>query len=261
MINKIESQDNRIIKKCIKLQSKKFRDKEGEYLIEGPNLVEEAVKNGAKIKAILVKDGYEPEIKLPDVDIYFLGNRLFSKISMTTTPQGIMAIVEKENSSLEDISKDDKDGNILVLDKLQDPGNVGTIIRTADAAGYSAIIAMKGTIDIYSPKVVRSAAGSLFRVPIVFIDDYEELKRQLKLMSKTIVATGFDTELMYYQEDLSKNIALVIGNEGNGVDKDLLTMADKVVKIPMHGNIESLNAAVACGILMYERNRNAREVK
>ncbi|MCQ2551005.1 MAG: RNA methyltransferase [Clostridia bacterium] len=257
MIRKIESLDNRIIKQCIKLQTKKYRDQEGRYLLEGPNLVEEAIKNGAKVEAILVKEDFNFDYQIPDIDIYFLGDRLFSKISLTDTPQGIMAIVKKQEPELDSFLKEG--GNVLVLDKLQDPGNVGTMIRTADAAGYYGVILVKGSIDVYSPKVVRSAAGSLFRVPIMYVDDYEKLEEILE--TKTIVATGFNTDTYYYDVDLTKDIALVIGNEGNGVDERLMEKADQVVKIPMAGNIESLNAAVAAGILMYERNRNARKVK
>lgn len=262
MIKRIESKDNQIIKQCLRLKTKKYRDKEGLYLIEGPNLVEEAVKNGAKIRSVLMTEDMEFEVSLTDVDIYFLGNRLFTMVSSTETPQGIMAIVEKDQISLDTlVALDEKlkpSGNILVLDKLQDPGNIGTMIRTADAAGYEAVFLVKGSGDIYSPKVVRSAAGSLFRVPMLYIDDYDQLLTVLKKLSKKIVATGFDTESWYYDEDLTQGIALVIGNEGNGVNPWLFEKADKIVKIPMEGNIESLNAAVAAGILMYERLRNIK---
>ena len=259
MIKKIESLDNQIIKQCIRLQSKKYRDKEGLYVIEGPNLVEEALKNGAKLKAVLVMEDYDLKDSMENVDIYLLGNRLFSKVSNTETPQGIMAIVEKEEKTFDQILALDEEkgarGNLLVLDKLQDPGNIGTMIRTADAAGYLAIVLVKGSGDVYSPKVVRSAAGSLFRIPMIYVEDYEELEEQMGKMSKRLVATGFDTDHYYYQEDLSEGIALIIGNEGNGVDPLLMAKADAIVKIPMEGTIESLNAAVSAGILMYERMR------
>lgn len=260
MIKKIDSLDNRIIKECIKLQSKKYRDKEGKYLIEGPNLVEEALRNKGKIKAILLMEGYEFTLPDSDIDIYYLGDRLFTKVSSTMTPQGVMAIVEKEETTIEAIQTKDQStgsqGNILILDKLQDPGNVGTMIRTADAAGYLAVILVKGSADVYSTKVVRSCAGSLFRMPIMYVDDYDQLEEAMEQMGKTLVATGFNTDKYYHQVDLSKNIGLIIGNEGNGVDPVLMRKAHTIVKIPMEGNIESLNAAVAAGILMYERLRN-----
>lgn len=260
MIKKIESPDNIIIKECIKLQSKKYRDKEGLYIIEGPNLVEEALKNNAKIKRILVMEGYEFQCPKEDVDLYYLGNRLFTKVSSTQTPQGIMAIVEKQETTIHQIMELDKqgggNGNILILDKLQDPGNVGTMIRTADAAGYMAIILVKGSADVYSPKVVRSATGSLFRIPIMYVNSYDQLEEDMNLLSKELVATGFDTDKYYYEVDLSQGVGLIIGNEGNGVDPQLMAKANSIVKIPMEGNIESLNAAVAAGILMYERIRN-----
>ncbi len=260
MIKKIESPDNIIIKECIKLQSKKYRDKEGLYIIEGPNLVEEALKNNAKIKSILVMEGYDFQCPKEDVDLYYLGNRLFTKVASTQTPQGIMAIVEKQQTTIQQIMELDKqgggNGNILILDKLQDPGNVGTMIRTADAAGYMAIILVKGSADVYSPKVVRSATGSLFRIPIMYVDSYDQLEEDMNLLSKELVATGFDTDKYYYEVDLSQGVGLIIGNEGNGVDPQLMAKANTIVKIPMEGNIESLNAAVAAGILMYQRIRN-----
>lgn len=271
MIKRIESRENSIIKQCIRLASKKHRDKEGLYLIEGPNLVEEAMKNGADIRAILMSEGFDAEESFngegfdaeqscEGADIYLLGDRLFSKVSLTETPQGIMAIVAKPKHDNEDalakaLTERGEDANVLVLDKVQDPGNIGTMIRTADAAGYGAVILIKGSGDCYSPKVVRSAAGSLFRVPIIYVDTYEELEGLLRKLGKKIVATGFDTDKFYYDIDMTRNIALVIGNEGNGISKQLFEMADEIVKIPMHGNIESLNAAVAAGILMYEAVR------
>lgn len=251
MIKTIESKDNSIIKECMKLTLKKHRDKEGLYLIEGPNLVEEAIKCGAKIRSILMSEDYEPGFSLEGNDIYFLGNRLFSKVSLTETPQGIMAIVEKPDNNFAELGE----GNVLVLDKLQDPGNIGTMIRTADAAGYKAVILVKGSGDCFSPKVVRSAAGSLFRVPIIYVEDYLELEELLRRSGKRIIATGFDTDRYYYDVDLKHDVALVIGNEGNGVSQELFCMADEIVKIPMSGNIESLNAAVSAGILMYESIR------
>ena len=146
-------------------------------------------------------------------------------------------------------------GNFVVLDRLQDPGNIGTILRTADAAGYKLAVVMKGTADVFSPKVVRAATGSLFRMPVVFMDSEEELLEFTRAAGKKTVATCFDTDLYYYDVNLKENIALIIGNEGNGISETLIASSDVKIKIPMHGNIESLNASVAAGILMYEAVR------
>ena len=146
-------------------------------------------------------------------------------------------------------------GNFVVLDRLQDPGNIGTILRTADAAGYSLAIVLKGTADVFSSKVVRAATGSLFRMPVVFMDSVDELMEFTRAAGKKLVATCFDTDRYYYDENLKENIALIIGNEGSGISRELIECSDLKIKIPMHGNIESLNASVAAGILMYEAVR------
>ena len=146
-------------------------------------------------------------------------------------------------------------GNYIVLDRLQDPGNIGTILRTADAAGFELAVLVKGTADPYSPKVVRSAAGSLFRVPICFVDGPDELIGLVHENGKRLIATALEAEKAYYDCDLKEDAAIVIGNEGNGIDRELLKRADEIITIPMAGNTESLNAAVSAGILMYERIR------
>ena len=148
-----------------------------------------------------------------------------------------------------------KGSNIVVLDRLQDPGNIGTIVRTAEAAGYRGIIVTAGSGDIYSPKVVRAAAGSLFRMPVLQVDDSMEAVNMLRKMNKRIVTAALDTDIYYYQTDLTENIALVIGNEGQGVSEVFMESSDIKVRIPMEGSIESLNAAVAAGILMYQSQK------
>ena len=146
-------------------------------------------------------------------------------------------------------------GNYVVLDRLQDPGNIGTILRTADAAGFDLAVFMKGTADPFSPKVVRSATGSLFRLPMVFVKDAEELAELVHSAGKRLIATAMDAEKAYYDCDLEKDAAIIIGNEGNGISPELMMRADEKIMIPMAGNTESLNVAVAAGILMYERIR------
>lgn len=248
MIN-IQSKDNRIIKEVKKLKNKKYRDKEGLYLVEGPNLIEEALKNGVQIQSLLISPSYKDKDFSYLDNSYLVEDELFKEISDTVNSQGILAIVAKKNFSGELKPKD----NILVLDRLQDPGNMGTIIRTADAAGYGLIVSIKGSCDIYSEKVVRSAAGSLFRMPIVEGLSYEELGELVK--GKHLVVSDLQASEFYYEANLKENIALVIGNEGNGISDEIRQMADMRVKLPMIGNIESLNAAVAAGILMYESIR------
>ena len=253
-MRKITSKDNKIVKLCEQLAQKKHRDKLALYLIEGENLVEEAVKNGAGIQTVLVREGYSGKLSGLEEEAFELDARLFDKLAQTETSQGIIAIVNKPQISREQFIGD-AGGNFVVLDRLQDPGNIGTILRTADAAGYKLAVVMKGTADVFSPKVVRAATGSLFRMPVVFMDSEEELLEFTRAAGKKTVATCFDTDLYYYDVNLKENIALIIGNEGNGISESLIASSDVKIKIPMHGNIESLNASVAAGILMYEAVR------
>ena len=250
----ISSKDNKIFRLCQQLSHKKYRDKLGLYLIEGENLLEEAVKNGAAIKTVLMCRDYRGSLFGTEDKAFCLSDKLFEQLSQTETTQGIMAIVEKPELS-PDLFLDRGGGNFIVLDRLQDPGNIGTILRTADAAGYELAIVMKGTADVFSPKAVRAATGSLFRMPVVFMDSVDELMEFTRAAGKKLVATCFDTDRYYYDENLKGNIALIIGNEGSGISRELIECSDLKIKIPMHGNIESLNASVAAGILMYEAVR------
>lgn len=252
-MREIKSKDNRIYKTCEQLTLKKYRDRLGRYLIEGENLLEEAVKNGAEVETVLLRRGCD---KLPNEladKAFVLDEKLFDRLAQTETSQGVLAIVEKPVTDKADFIG--KKGNFIVLDRLQDPGNIGTILRTADAAGYRLAIVMKGTADVFSPKTVRAATGSLFRMPVVFLDSVSELSEFTKAAGKKLVATCFDTQRYYFDEDLTDNIALVIGNEGNGISSEIIESSDIKIKIPMYGNIESLNASVAAGILMYEAVR------
>lgn len=257
-MREISSQDNRIFKLCEQLSQKKYRDRLGLFLIEGENLLEEAVKNGADIETVLIRPDYEKDLHGLEDKTFVMASRLFDRLAQTETSQGVIAIIKKPEISREEFITDSELGNFVVLDRLQDPGNIGTILRTADAAGYRLAIAMKGTADVYSPKVVRAAAGSSFRMPVVFMASVDELVEFTRAAGKKLTATCFDTDCWYYDVDLSHDIALVIGNEGNGISQELIESSDLKVKIPMHGTIESLNASVAAGILMYETMRHGK---
>lgn len=256
----ITSKNNETYKLFQKLKTKKYRDRMGLYLIEGENLMEEALKNGADIKGILIRKDDESRWAKRGFNqkkIFAVENSLFNDVAQTETSQGIIAVVEKPVFSLEDFIESGAPGNFVILDRLQDPGNIGTIIRTADAAGYGLIIAMKGTADFFSPKVVRAAAGSMFRMPMISLADEGELLKLVQAAGKHLTATCLEESRYYYEEDLSRDIALIIGNEGNGISQDLMNRAEIKVKIPMTGNIESLNASVAAAIIMYEAVRGA----
>lgn len=218
--------------------------------------MDEALKTEQKMEAVIIAEGKPIFQDLP-CKVLSMEEKLFEKLSQTQASQGILAIVEKKVMEEGDFLKQiqTKSGNVVLLDRLQDPGNIGTILRTADAAGYSGLMTIKGTADLYAPKIVRAAAGSLFRMPVFAAGSAEQAVSILKAAGKTILATGFDTKFCYYDVNMEKNIGLIIGNEGNGISAELMDMAHQVIRIPMDGNIDSLNAAVAAGILMYESVR------
>ena len=226
----------------------------GKYLLEGVKPLTDALSLKIPVEMILIREGsfFSPE--QTEVPIVELDKKLFDAIADTEHTQGVIAVVHKtqynRKSFLDLLTKNTK--NVVILDCLQDPGNMGTIIRTAEAAGYGGVLLMSGCTDVYAPKVVRAAAGSLFRIPILQENNIAETVRELHDIKRSIVVSSLDAEQYYQQTDLGENIALVIGNEGRGVRQDFLDAADIKVKIPMAGSIESLNAAVAAGILMYQ---------
>ena len=260
----ISSNQNPLIKEIKGLKRKKNRWENRLFIIEGIKIIEEAIINGIKIKNILFSDSFfESEdgavfygnIKNRD-NIIKVQDSLFNSLSDTENPQGIMAICEFNIGSLADI---DYINNIslLFLDGIQDPGNMGTIIRTADAFSIDGIILGEGCVDPYNLKVVRSTMGSIFRVSLYINDNSKKILEDFKNKGFEILATSLDGSPIY-DIDFSGKFICVIGNEANGVDHGILAMADRCIKIPMPGNAESLNAGVAASIIMYEamRSRN-----
>ena len=260
MLVRIESSDNNRIKLVRKLQNKKNRDAENKLVIEGMNLVSEAVRRGIRTEFIMVSDEFDGGELLQDLIasetslVCEVTASVFNKITDADNGVGILAVIDKKaiEANVESLPAE---SNVLVLDRLQDPGNIGTMVRTAVAAGYGLIVAMKGTADLFSPKVLRATAGMIFDVPIVNVSDVAELAEKMNVLGKRLVVTTVDGGKPYYEEDLKTGIALVIGNEGNGVSDEVLELADVRVTIPMKGEIESLNAAISAAILMYEAIR------
>ena len=257
-MKKITSADNERYKSLIKLGKKKHRDREGLYIIEGINLIEEAVKNGAVLKSIFIREDFSDQAVLSiidtyDADKYLLTNRLFDSFADTETPQGIAAIAVKPSWTEEEFF--DGTDNIIVLDRLQDPGNIGTILRTADACGFSGAVIMKGTADLFSPKTVRATAGSLYRVKMLYVDTPLEALEILSKRGKKTVCTSPHVDTLYFDADIASDTALIIGNEAGGACDEFMSEADISVTLPMEGTIESLNAAVAASVLMYDSVR------
>ncbi len=254
MVNKITSRDNKLLKTVRSLHKKKGREQTGLYFAEGVRLVDEALLHirGA-VKYLLVSDSfaYKNENKIHDteqtgIDIYILPDKLFDEICDTQTPQGIAAVIEMQKIYTDNFSGVEY---ALILDGIAEPGNMGTIIRTAEAAGIELILLMEGCTDIYSPKVVRSAMGSLFRMKFLHTD-YTAVE-QLKENGFFIAATALENSQPIENVKISGCRAVVIGNEAHGVSQRITELCDMAVRIDMKGKVESLNAAVAAGISMY----------
>jgi len=240
----ITSVKNDKVKAWKKLHKRKDRMKTKTFLIEGFHLLEEALKSSWVIREVIVQRG----VKLPEwskqLPLAEVSEHVFSRISQTETPQGIAAVAEmKETQSTEG-------SFLLLIDAVQDPGNLGTIIRTADALGVSGVILGLDTVDVYNEKVIRATQGSLFHIPIRQNDLNEEINR-LQHNDYKVWATALKGAEQFDNAAVPEKTALLIGNEGAGVKKELLEAADKIINIPIYGKAESLNVSVAAGIIMY----------
>lgn len=253
----ITSTSNEQIKKLIQLKEKsKVRKTTGTFTVEGKKMFVEIPAED--LVSVYVSETFLKENGelVKDKKYQIVSDQVFKKISDTVTPQGIVAVVKQKSYSIDYIiEKRNKEKScIVVLDRLQDPGNMGTIVRTGEAAGISGIIMSKDSADIYNPKVIRSTMGSIFRVPFSIVDDLAAAVDTLKDNGITTYAAHLKGEL-YNSGSLTKDCALLIGNEARGLSEKISAKADKLIKIPMHGKVESLNAAVATAILMYEAAR------
>ncbi len=256
----ISSKDNRIVKDAAALQDKKYRDRTGLFLLEGPNPIREAMEQGGRFRFIftragtdLVKLGLEELCGSGAPALYELAGDVFERISDTETSQGVIAVAEKTSCS-EEAFFAQEGGCVLVLDRLQDPGNMGTLLRSAEAMGFAGVMLIKGCTDPWSPKVARAAAGSLLRLPMLPAGSGGEALQLLKTHGKTIYCAAMGEGSECYRQPLAKNAAIIIGNEGGGASAELRAAA-RPLSIPMEGRTESLNAAVAGSILMYESLR------
>lgn len=251
----ITSKDNPIYKRAFRLTRKKYRDEEGMYLLEGTKPLKDAVDMGIELITVFIREDIQTDCRFSDEKTVRLDRELFNRLSGTEHSQGIIAVAEKNRYSEDEFVRAAAKGNILVMDRLQDPGNIGTIIRTAEAAGYKGIMMISGSGDVYAPKVVRAAAGSLFRMPIINVRNVTDAVKLIGRMDKKIIVTSLEAKMNCFEADMSEDIALVIGNEGRGVSEGFINSSHMKVKIPMEGSIESLNAAVAAGILMYQSHK------
>ena len=277
MYQVIASAGNRTFKLWKSLLLRKYREKEKAYLIEGGNLLRDAYRSGTEVRALIFCGDLTPEerddllgpelaacVRECRTPLYGLAEDLFGELTQTENGRAFLACVSMPERSLADLGeKRDpaRRASVLVLDRVQDPGNLGTLIRTADAAGFAGVILLKGTADPFAPKVVRAAAGSLLRLPLVTVAGPQELLAAARSLKLTTVATGLANAVPYTEAELGQGIALIVGNEGRGVAEELLREADLTVTIPMTGGIDSLNVSIAAAVLMFESLRQEEQNK
>lgn len=259
----ISSISNQQVKEITKLQKQpKYRKASSLFIAEGFKMLKEAVENGCLVKTyisefVLRKKHESLEWLCKGFPYETVSDQVFRQLSDTVTTQGILGIVKQPSYSITDILEDKK--HIwLLLDDIRDPGNLGTIMRTAEGAGMSAVIMGKGTADLFNPKTVRSTMGAIFRMPFVYVDDITEVIKQIKDNGYSVYGTAMKGSIAYDMADYTKGAGIVIGNEANGIQDSVLECITGSINIPMDGKLESLNAAVAAAVVMYEAARQIR---
>ncbi|MCL2799035.1 MAG: RNA methyltransferase [Endomicrobia bacterium] len=244
----IESRQNSNYKNILDLKIKKNRDSSGFFLVEGKKQVDE-IPDTWNIKEIVISENFNEKMS-KNLKPFVFSQRLFDKISSTKTPQGIAAVVEKKKYNTQEIIK--QDGMFVILESIQDPGNLGTIIRSAHAFGAKAVFVSKESADIYSDKTVRASMGSIFHIPVLGNIDIKETVNIMKNESVFITAASLECDKDINSPIVKNKIALIIGNESKGLKPETEKLADSLIKINMPGNAQSLNAAIAASIIMYE---------
>lgn len=254
----ITSTSSSQVKNVLSLQKKaKVRRQTGQFVVEGAKMVLEAP--GDRLVKVYVSESFER-----DNDAYLkelgafdrletVSDNVFLRMSDTQTPQGIMAVVQMKEISLPEMLKENP--LLLLIENLQDPGNLGTIVRTGEGAGVTGIIMSAGTVDMYNPKTIRSTMGSIYRVPFVSVQDFADAIRQCKSAGIKLYAAHLGGSCAYTQADYTGASGFLIGNESNGLTEQAADSADMLIKIPMKGRVESLNAATAAAILAFEAAR------
>ncbi|MGI6621978.1 MAG: RNA methyltransferase [Clostridiaceae bacterium] len=251
----ITSSSNRIIKEIRSLHDKKGRSSLKAMLLEGSRLVSDAASSGANIRYFVASDSFYKKNSsffsyYPDKKVVCVPDSLFARIGETRTPQGVMAVADIPVYDISSIILKAK--RIVVLENLQDPGNIGTIIRSADACGFDAVLLSKDCADPFNSKTIRSTMGSVFHIPVIVAEDFYRVLSELKANNILLAAAHTREALPCWQADLKGDVAVIIGNEGNGITDKIIELSDLTVMIPMDGNAESLNAAAAASILIYE---------
>ncbi len=258
----IKSKDNKNIKYISKLiSSTKFRREESKFVIEGTRLCNEAIKNNACIETLVFSLSAQKkysdtinELARGAKNTYCVDDRIFCALSDTKTPQGVLCVV-KTLDKQHYFDKIIKNGIIVALDNIQDPSNLGTILRSADALGIDGVVLSSDCCDVYSPKVVRGSMGAVFRIPFCITDDLSHFIKDFNNYGTSYACVLDDTAVTVDKVKFSRPVLSVIGNEGNGVSKPVIDACNNKLYIPMHNNAESLNAAVAASIIIWEMIR------
>lgn len=265
----ITSTANAQVKHLMQLQKKsKLRREEHVFVAEGIRIFEETPEERI-VRAYISGSLYKKnELTLRGIPYEVLSDSVFQKVSDTKSPQGILLVVRRQELSVEDMIAEcvntARMGRrisplFLLLENLQDPGNLGTIIRAAEAAGVNGILMSRDCVDIYNPKVIRSTMGGIYRVPFAYVESLTETIRELKRKGIAVYAAHLDGSICYDTADYCRPSAFLIGNEGNGLTKEAADAATGRIHIPMCGQVESLNAAVAASVLMFEASRQRRK--
>lgn len=262
----ISSESNGQIKELVKLQKQaRFRKKQAAFVVEGLKMVQEAGRYGKLQKIFLSENLYGTVEKqdqqgeilsdlLASYDYEIIADAVLRKVSDTITPQGILGLVTIPQYSRDEILQSQKP-YYLLLDDIRDPGNLGTMIRTAEGAGMSAVILSHSSVDLFNPKVVRSTMGSIFRMPYCYVESLPEIIRQIRNRGCQVYATAMEGSVVYDKPDYTTGAAVVIGNEANGISDAVFREMPVNIRIPMAGSLESLNAAISAAIIMYEIHR------
>lgn len=257
----ITSTSSSQVKTVVSLQKKaKTRKETKQFVVEGMKMVSEVPQERlvkAYFSETFAQTNMEFVNKFQPKQVETVSDNVFAQMSDTKTPQGALAIVKMAQYTINDML--DKIPLLLLAENLQDPGNLGTIVRMAEGAGVTGIILSPNTVDIYNPKTIRSTMGSIFRVPFFYADDFKEQLTQLKQKGVCLYAAYLDGQCDYTQPDYTKPSAFLIGNEANGLTQQSAQEADVRIRIPMQGQVESFNAAIACTILTFEAVRQRRK--
>lgn len=255
----ITSTGNQQIKSIMQLQKKsKTRFDQRVFVVEGPRMALEAPKDW--VDKMYVSESFLQDTtwqkKLSGYPYEIVSDAVMKAVSDTRTPQGILAVIKMPSYTLEELLRGVP--HLLILESIQDPGNLGTMLRTGEGAGITGIIMNRTTVDLFNPKTIRSTMGSLYRVPFYIAEDLPSVITLLKSRGVAVYAAHLAGMKSYDKPDYTKGTAFLIGNEGNGLSDEIAGMADEYIRIPMEGRVESLNAAIAAALLMYEVNRQRR---